>query len=103
MGLTLHAQEGHRLPPLTTVRIPEGIEDMKLRQGLLQEHNIEVGGGIGAMQGRILRIGLMGVGSTETNVMALLFALETQLRKQGFKTDPGVGLSAAAASYAGAV
>jgi alanine-glyoxylate transaminase/serine-glyoxylate transaminase/serine-pyruvate transaminase len=102
MGLTLHAQEGYRLPPLTTVRIPEGIEDMKLRQGLLQEHNIEVGGGIGAMQGQILRIGLMGVGSTETNVMALLFALETQLRKQGFKLDPGVGLTAAATSYASA-
>lgn len=103
MGLTLHAQEGYRLPPLTTVRIPEGIEDMKLRQGLLQEHNIEVGGGIGAMQGQILRIGLMGVGSTETNVMALLFALETQLRKQGFKLDAGAGLAAAAASYANAM
>ena len=59
-----------------------------------------VGGGIGAMQGQILRIGLMGVGSTETNVMALLFALETQLRKQGFKLDAGAGLKAAAASYA---
>ena len=54
------------------------------------------------MQGQILRIGLMGVGSTETNVMALLFALETQLRKQGFKLDPGTGLAAAARSYANA-
>src|SRR5207249_871032 len=65
MGLKLHAQEGYRLPPLTTVRVPEGIDDMKLRQGLLQAHNIEVGGGIGVLQGQVLRIGLMGYGSSE--------------------------------------
>lgn len=99
MGLQLHAQDGYRLPPLTTVRVPEGVDEMKLRQGLLYDHNIEVGGGIGPMAGKILRIGLMGYNSTETNVMALLFALETQLRKQGFKTEPGAGVSAAAASY----
>jgi len=102
MGLELHAQEGYRLPPLTTVRVPEGVDDLKLRQALLTEHNIEVGGGIGPLAGKILRIGLMGYNSTQTNVMALLFALETQLRKQGFKTEPGAGLAAAAASYADA-
>ena len=64
IGLTLHAQEGYRLPPLTTVRVPEGIDEMKLRQAMLANHNIEVGGGIGALQGQILRIGLMGYGST---------------------------------------
>ncbi len=96
MGLKLHAQEGYRLPPLTTVKVPEGIDDMKLRQGLLHEHNIEVGGGIGALQGQILRIGLMGYGSAEANVFALLFALETQLSKQGFRLEPGAGVAAAA-------
>src|SRR2546422_664551 len=100
MGLKLHAQEGYRLPPLTTVRVPEGIDDMKLRQGLLQAHNIEVGGGIGVLQGQVLRIGLMGYGSSETNVFALLHALETQLAAQGFKVEPGAGLAAAARSYA---
>jgi len=100
MGLVLHAQEGYRLKPLTTVRIPEGVDDLKLRQGLLHEHNIEVGGGIAALQGKILRIGLMGVGSTESNVFSLLHALETQLPKQGFKLDPGAGVAAAARHYA---
>ncbi len=95
MGLRLHAQEGHRLPPLTTVRIPDGVEDLALRRGLLQEHNIEVGGGIGPMQGQILRIGLMGFGSSEANVLALLYALETQLLKQGFRVERGAGVSAA--------
>lgn len=102
MGLTLHAQEGYRLPPLTTVKVPEGIDDLKLRQGLLHEHNIEIGGGIGAMAGQILRIGLMGYGSTEQNVLLLLFALEEQLFKQGFKLERGVGVAAAVKSYEGA-
>lgn len=95
MGLTLHAQEGYRLPPLTTVRVPEGVDEMALRKGLLQEHNIEVGGGIGPMQGQILRIGLMGFGSTATNVMAVLYAIETELLRQSFKLDRGAGLAEA--------
>jgi alanine-glyoxylate transaminase/serine-glyoxylate transaminase/serine-pyruvate transaminase len=98
MGLRLHAQEGHRLPPLTTVRIPEGVDDLTLRRALLQEHNIEVGGGIGPMQGQILRIGLMGFGSSEANVLVLLYALETQLLKQGFPVETGAGVSAAVKS-----
>jgi alanine-glyoxylate transaminase/serine-glyoxylate transaminase/serine-pyruvate transaminase len=101
MGLTLHAQDGYRLPPLTTVRVPDGIDEMRLRMALLDEHNIEVGGGITQLQGKIIRIGLMGVGSTEANVFALLSALETQLPKQGFKLDPGAGAQAAARYYSG--
>ncbi len=100
MGLTLHADERYRLPPLTTVRVPEGVDDMKLRVGLLNEHNIEVGGGITDLAGKVIRIGLMGVGSTEANVYALLQALETQLPKQGFKRDPGAGPAAASRYYA---
>jgi alanine-glyoxylate transaminase/serine-glyoxylate transaminase/serine-pyruvate transaminase len=99
MGLTLHAQAGYRLPPLTTVRIPEGVDDMKLRQGLLHDHNIEIGGGIGPMQGKILRIGLMGFGSTESNVLSLLFALEDGFLKQGHKLERGAGVAAAVKSY----
>lgn len=101
MGLTLHAQEGYRLPPLTTVRVPEGIDDMALRRGLLYEHNIEIGGGIGVLQGQVLRIGLMGVGSTEANVLALLHALEAQLLKQGFRLERGAGVAAAARFFNG--
>jgi alanine-glyoxylate transaminase/serine-glyoxylate transaminase/serine-pyruvate transaminase len=100
MGLELHADERYRLPPLTTVRVPEGVDDLKLRVGLLNEHNIEIGGGIAGLAGKIVRIGLMGVGSTEANVFALLSALEAQLPKQGFKLDPGAGAQAAARYYA---
>jgi alanine-glyoxylate transaminase/serine-glyoxylate transaminase/serine-pyruvate transaminase len=99
IGLKLHAQEGYRLPPLTTVKVPEGIEEMKLRRGILENHNIEVGGGIGQMQGQVLRIGLMGYGSTESNVFALLFAIEQELLAQNYKLDKGAGVSAAVRSY----
>jgi alanine-glyoxylate transaminase/serine-glyoxylate transaminase/serine-pyruvate transaminase len=99
MGLELHAQEGHRLPPLTTVRVPNGIEEMKIRKALLENHNIEVGGGIGALQGKILRIGLMGVGSTPQNVLLLLFALETELASLGHRLEKGASVAAAVRFY----
>ena len=98
MGLQVHAQEGYRLPPLTTVRVPEGVDEMKVRLGLLQEHNIEVGGGIGALQGQVWRIGLMGYNSTAQNVLGILFALETELARQGFRAEKGAGVAAAAQS-----
>jgi alanine-glyoxylate transaminase/serine-glyoxylate transaminase/serine-pyruvate transaminase len=96
MGLALHVEEKHRLPPLTTVRVPEGIDEMAVRTGLLLEHNIEVGRGFGALEGQVWRVGLMGYGSSEENVLALLYALETQLAKQEFGLDRGAGVAAAA-------
>lgn len=99
MGIGLHAQEGYRLPSLITARVPEGVDDDALRRGLLNQHNIEVGRGIGELQGKVLRIGLMGYNSTETNVLALLFALETQLLAQDYSLDRGAGVSAAARYY----
>jgi alanine-glyoxylate transaminase/serine-glyoxylate transaminase/serine-pyruvate transaminase len=95
MGLQLHAQADHRLPPLTTVRVPDGVDEMAVRQGLLQKHNIEVGGGIGDLRGQVWRIGLMGFGCTANNVLALLFALETELARQGFGIEKGAGVAAA--------
>lgn len=100
MGIELHAQEGYRLPSLVTARVPASVDDERLRAGLLQEHNIEVGRGIGELMGKVLRIGLMGYNSTETNVLGLLFALETQLLAQDYKLEPGAGVAAASRFYA---
>jgi alanine-glyoxylate transaminase / serine-glyoxylate transaminase / serine-pyruvate transaminase len=100
MGLTLHVEEKHRLTPLTTVHVPEGIDEMAIRTGLLMEHNIEIGRGFGALEGQVWRVGLMGYGSSEKNVFALLYALETQLAKQKFGLDPGAGVAAAARAFA---
>jgi alanine-glyoxylate transaminase/serine-glyoxylate transaminase/serine-pyruvate transaminase len=98
MGLTLHAQEGYRLNVLTSVRIPEGVDDMKVRQGLLNEYDIEIGGGLGPLKGQIWRIGLMGHSSTEGNVLLLLHALEKLLVKEGYKISSGAGAGVTAAT-----
>ena len=95
MGLTLHAQQGNRLKVLTSVRIPQGIDDMKVRGGLLNEFDIEIGGGLGPLKGQIWRIGLMGHSSSVENVLLMLHALERQLAAQGYSVEPGAGVKAA--------
>jgi alanine-glyoxylate transaminase / serine-glyoxylate transaminase / serine-pyruvate transaminase len=77
--LELLAQEGHRLPQLTTFALPDGVDEAALRQRLLDEHGIEVGGGLGAFAGRAWRVGLMGEGATHDNVDRLLVALDELL------------------------
>ncbi len=84
MGLEMLPAAEHRLWTLNAVRIPAGIEDARVRGRLLNEHNIEIGSGFGALKGKIWRIGLMGSGSTENNVMLLLSALRRILRQEGF-------------------
>jgi alanine-glyoxylate transaminase/serine-glyoxylate transaminase/serine-pyruvate transaminase len=60
LGFKLFAQEGYRLPMLTSVILPDRVEDAKIRSRLLNEYNIEVGGGLGWLKGKIWRVGLMG-------------------------------------------
>ncbi|QBI18787.1 alanine--glyoxylate aminotransferase family protein [Egibacter rhizosphaerae] len=79
LGLPLLAQEGHRLPQLTTVGLPDGVDEAAWRARLLKEYGIEVGGGLGDFAGRAWRIGLMGHSCDERNVRLLLAALERLL------------------------
>jgi alanine-glyoxylate transaminase/serine-glyoxylate transaminase/serine-pyruvate transaminase len=78
-GFRLYAQEGHRLPQLTSALLPEGVEEGPLRKQLLLDHHIEVGGGLGAAAGKLWRIGLMGAGATDASVDRLLTAVDTVL------------------------
>lgn len=75
MGLPLLAQEGHRLPQLTTVGLPDGVDEAKVRQQLLEDYDIEVGGGLGDFAGKAWRIGLMGHSASERNVRLVLAAI----------------------------
>jgi alanine-glyoxylate transaminase/serine-glyoxylate transaminase/serine-pyruvate transaminase len=97
MGLALHADEGYRLPVLTTVRIPEGVSDPEVRGALLKRNSIEIGGGLGDLRGKAWRVGLMGESSTAGNVFLFLSALGKILREQGFAADIRAALDAAAA------
>ncbi|MBA7604582.1 (S)-ureidoglycine--glyoxylate transaminase [subsurface metagenome] len=95
MGLTLHAQEGYRLSTLTSVRIPSEVDDLRVRQSLLNKWSIEIGGGLGPLKGHIWRIGLMGHSSSTENVLLLLGALEKQLMAEGYSVESGAGVAAA--------
>ena len=99
-GFELFAQEGHRLPELTSVmvpidRLPEGMDEAGVRTRLLTEYGIEIGGGLGDLRGKAWRIGLMGDGARETNVFSLLSALEMSLSGLGYEVAHGASLSAA--------
>jgi alanine-glyoxylate transaminase / serine-glyoxylate transaminase / serine-pyruvate transaminase len=75
LGCELFAAEGHRLPELTTVWVPEGTDDAKARSTLLDRYGIEIGGGLGEFAGRVWRIGCMGHTARLRNVTLLLGAL----------------------------
>jgi alanine-glyoxylate transaminase/serine-glyoxylate transaminase/serine-pyruvate transaminase len=94
----LHVPPDYRLKTLTTVRIPEGIDDARIRQRLLSDYGIEISGGLGTLKGKVWRIGLMGYTSTEQNVLLILSALEKLLAEEGYKTETGAGIKAAVQS-----
>jgi alanine-glyoxylate transaminase/serine-glyoxylate transaminase/serine-pyruvate transaminase len=77
-GFRLFAEE-RRLPQLTSVWLPDGVDDVKVRGELLRRFDIEVGGGLGALAGKGWRIGLMGHGARERSVATLLGALDELL------------------------
>lgn len=75
MGLTLFAEKGHRLPQLTTVRVPDGVDAHAVRSTLLQRYDLEIGGGAGPFADTVWRIGCMGHTARPANVQLLLGAL----------------------------
>lgn len=81
LGLKLVVPASFRLPSLTTVYVPEGVQDLDVRRTLLNDYNIEISGGFGIFASKIWRIGLMGYSSQTENVTLLLGALREILRK----------------------
>ena len=81
LGLTLHVPIAYRLPTLTTVRVPEGVDETQVRLRLLNEYNIEIGGGLGELKGKVWRVGLMGYSSSPENIDLLTDAFERLLPK----------------------
>lgn len=79
MGLELFAAEGYRLPELTTVRVPQGVDSAAVRRYLLERHDIEIGGGVGEFAATVWRIGLMGHNATRANALLVLAALDDAL------------------------
>ncbi len=95
MGLKMLVKPDFRLPTLNTVRIPQSVDDLKARGYLLEKFNLEIGGGLGALKGKVWRVGLMGYSSSAENVLFFLSAINRALAVQGCKTDLSAGSDAA--------
>jgi (S)-ureidoglycine-glyoxylate aminotransferase len=104
MGLTLFGTEPpeRRLPFITPVLIPDGVDDVRVRGRLIEDFNLEIGAAFGPLQGRMWRIGTMGYSARRENVLLCLATLEQVLRREGWKGEAGAGVDAAAAHYAAA-
>lgn len=76
LGLSMYVQKEYRLPMLNAVSIPDGVEEAKIRARLLQEFDIEIGGGLGPLAGKIWRVGVMGHTARAENIDRLLAALK---------------------------
>jgi alanine-glyoxylate transaminase/serine-glyoxylate transaminase/serine-pyruvate transaminase len=98
MGL-LVKNPADRLPTVTAVMIPSGIDDVKVRNQLLDEFNIEIAGGFGPVKGKIWRVGLMGHCSQKPFVLLFLSAMEKVLQDQGYRVPAGAGVAGAIQNY----
>jgi len=99
MGLSFVVPEDQRLPQLNAVSVPDGVNEASVRAALLSEYNLEIGAGLGAMAGKIWRIGLMGFASNTTNVLFCLGALDAVLSSMKAPISSGVAVDAARAAY----
>jgi alanine-glyoxylate transaminase/serine-glyoxylate transaminase/serine-pyruvate transaminase len=97
LGLELPVPVAERLPPLTLVSVPRGIDEARVRKYLLDEFSLEIGGGLGKFKGNAWRIGLMGATSTRRNIALCLTALGQALAAQGHRASLSEALAAAAA------
>jgi alanine-glyoxylate transaminase/serine-glyoxylate transaminase/serine-pyruvate transaminase len=94
LGLQFIVKEADRLPQLNAVTIPAGVDDAVVRSRLLNEYNLEIGAGLGALAGKVWRIGLMGHASRAENVLLCVGALESVLGELGADINRGVALPA---------
>jgi alanine-glyoxylate transaminase / serine-glyoxylate transaminase / serine-pyruvate transaminase len=84
MGLKMHVPEEHRIPTLSTVCVPAGVDEGKVRKRLLDGPGIEIAGGFGPLAGKVFRIGVMGPLATEENVQFFLREFKTALKAEGY-------------------
>jgi aspartate aminotransferase-like enzyme len=101
MGLRLFGSEpeSRRLPFITPVIVPDGVDELRVRQRMIQDFGVEIGAAFGPLQGKIWRIGTMGYSAQRQNILLGLAALEASLAAEGFALPMGAGVAAAAAHY----
>jgi alanine-glyoxylate transaminase/serine-glyoxylate transaminase/serine-pyruvate transaminase len=101
MGLKFVVPEKERLPQLNAISVPEGVDEAAVRAALLNDYQLEIGAGLGAMAGKVWRIGLMGHASNPRNVLLCLGALDDVLGRMNAPVKHGVAVAAAHQKLAG--
>jgi len=101
MGLSFIVAEPYRLPQLNTITVPDGVDEAAVRRALLTRYNLEIGAGLGALAGKVWRVGLMGQSATREHVMVFLAAMEDILSEMGAPIAQGAALPAARAALVG--
>jgi (S)-ureidoglycine-glyoxylate aminotransferase len=99
MGLELFGDQRHKMPNVTGVHIPQGVDGDKVRRALLERFNIEIGTSFGPLHGRIWRIGTMGYNAREDAVLHTLGALDAILSQEKYRIPRGAAVDAALAVY----
>jgi alanine-glyoxylate transaminase / serine-glyoxylate transaminase / serine-pyruvate transaminase len=103
LGVSLLPPPAERLWTLNAVRVPDGIDEAAVRRRLLDEFGMEIGAGLGPLAGKIWRVGLMGAGSTRSNILLFLSAFERVLRAAGHRSGSESAALAAAERVVAAV
>ena len=99
MGLSFVVPKDERLPQLNSVTIPDGVDDAAVRKQLLNDFQLEIGAGLGALAGKVWRIGLMGHACNKKNVLFCLGALDAALGAMSAPIERGVAVKAALDTY----
>lgn len=100
MGIEMFvANPADRMITVNSIKSSDGVDEGKARKQLLEEFNIEIGGGFGPLKGKIMRVGVMGYTSEKRNVLLFLGAFEKVLVDQGYRCEPGAGVGAAVRHY----
>lgn len=99
MGLQFVVDEAYRLPQLNSVTVPAGVDEAAVRAELLNRYSLEIGAGLGALAGKIWRIGLMGFASNQKNVLNCLGALDAVLSDMQAPIHSGMAVRAAKAAF----
>lgn len=99
MGLKVFGEKEHKMPTVTCVRIPEGVNETEVRMGMIQNFSVEIAAAFGPLTGKIWRIGSMGYSSRKENILRVLSALEATLIRKGVSVNKGDAIQAALDIY----
>lgn len=99
LGMRVFGDDRYRMPNVTGIHIPDGVDGEAVRQRMRQDFEIEIGTSFGPLQGKVWRIGAMGYNAMKHKVLITLGALEATLRAEGFRCPAGAGVDAALAAW----